>query len=106
MKNRLASAGLPLEAINKIRQVFSGYPEIDQVCFYGSRAKGDYRNGSDIDLVVMGDSLSPAQLLKIENALDDLLLPYKIDICLFRQIENTNLIEHIQRVGIDFLSSQ
>ncbi len=41
-------------------------------------------------------------LLKIENELDDLLLPYKIDLSIYNQIENTDLIAHIQRAGIVF----
>jgi len=102
MNNRLSSIGLSPETIKKIQQVFARYPEIDRVCLYGSRAKGNYREGSDIDLTVMGDSLTNSQLLRIENTLDELLLPYKIDLSLFRQIENGDLADHIQRVGIDF----
>lgn len=102
MQNKLLSTGLSPETIKKICQVFANYPEIDQVSLYGSRAIGTYRNGSDIDLSILGDALSHSQLLTIENELDDLLLPYKIDLCLFRQIENTNLAEHIRRVGFDF----
>ncbi|NOX08447.1 MAG: nucleotidyltransferase domain-containing protein [Gammaproteobacteria bacterium] len=100
--SELQSTGLSVETIKKIQQVFSGYPEIDQVFLYGSRAKGDYRNGSDIDLTIMGDLLSQSQLTRIENDLDDLLLPYKIDLCLYLTIENQDLVDHIQRVGILF----
>lgn len=102
MKNSLELSGLPPETIKKIQQVFTRYSEISRVCLYGSRAKGNYRHGSDIDLTIMGDDLSSSQLLRIENELDDLLLPYKIDLSLFRQIENTDLVEHVHRVGIDF----
>ncbi len=61
---------------------------------YGSRAKG-----SDIDLTIVGDALTQSHLLKIANELDDLLLPYKIDLSLMRQIEDEALLEHIRRVG-------
>lgn len=102
MTNRLESYGLPQETIKKIFKVFEHCPDIDLVRLYGSRAKGNYHNGSDIDLVIMGDRVSFSQLLKIETELDDLLLPYKIDISLFRQIKNQDLIDHINRAGIDF----
>ncbi len=105
MNNRLDSSGLSPETIKKIHQIFSRYPDIDLVCLYGSRAKGNYHYGSDIDLTIMGDRVSFSQLLKIEMELDDLLLPYKIDISLFRQIGNNDLINHIHRVGIDFYRS-
>ena len=106
MSNRLESSGLPSETIKKIQQIFECCLNIDIVCLYGSRAKGNYRHGSDIDLTIMGEKLSSSQLLKVEIELDDLLLPYKIDLSLFRKIQNKDLVDHIQRVGIDFYRRQ
>ena len=106
MNNSLESSGLSSETIRKIQQVFARYSSVDLVRLYGSRAKGNYRHGSDIDLTVMGDGLSSSQMHRIEIELDDLLLPYKIDLSLFRQIENNDLVGHIQRVGIDFYRRQ
>ena len=102
MKNRLELAGLSPETIKKINEVFARYPKIEIVKLYGSRVKGNYRPGSDIDLTIMGDGLSASRLPRIETELDDLLLPYKIDISLFRQIEHGDLADHIERVGIEF----
>jgi len=102
MKNRLELTGLSPETIKKINEVFARYPKIETVKLYGSRAKGNYRSGSDIDLTIMGDGLSASQLPGIESELDDLLLPHKIDISLFRQIEHEDLVDHIERVGIEF----
>ncbi len=98
----LKSTGLSSSTVAKIQRVFSQHPEIETVYLYGSRAKGNYQSGSDIDLTVLGDALSLSQLLKIETELDDLLLPYKIDLCLYRKIESTDLIDHIKRVGMKF----
>jgi predicted nucleotidyltransferase len=94
--------GLKLTTINKINSIFFHYPNIEQAILYGSRAKGTFRNGSDIDLTLKGDALTHRELSRIEIELDDLLLPYKIDLSLFRQIDNPNLIEHIGRVGVVF----
>jgi predicted nucleotidyltransferase len=69
---------------------------------YGSRAKGNYKNGSDIDLTLMGQGLQTDHLLKIMGELDDLLLPYMIDLSLFHQLTHPELINHIRRVGIVF----
>lgn len=69
---------------------------------YGSRAKGAYRDGSDIDLTIVGDTITQSLLLRITNELDDLLLPYKIDLSLLHQIEDKALLEHIKRVGVVF----
>lgn len=66
---------------------------------YGSRAKGNYKSGSDIDISLKEEKLTFSDLLKIEGELDDLLLPYKIDISLFRQIKDEEVLAHIQNVG-------
>lgn len=94
--------GLKESTINHINAVFSQYPDIEKVVLYGSRAKGNYRDGSDIDLTLMGGALSHAQLNRIETQLDDLLLPYTIDLSIFESIDNENLIDHIWRVGVVF----
>jgi uncharacterized protein len=101
-ENRALSFGLKETTIEKIKGVLARYPEIEKAVLYGSRAKGNYRNGSDIDLTLVGDGLTHNQLLRIEMEIDDLLLPYKMDLSLYRQIENPSLLEHIARVGITF----
>lgn len=92
--------GLTEEVLSKIKSVFEHYENIDEVVLYGSRAKGNYRPGSDIDLTLKGKELNLKIINKISNELDDLLLPYGFDLSSYSQIENTDLIEHIQRVGI------
>lgn len=88
--------------ISKIKLVFINFSNIDKAIIYGSRAKGNFLNGSDIDLVLIGESIDLTELHKIENELDDLLLPYKIDLSLFHKIDNPDLLDHIDRVGIEF----
>ena len=72
---------------------------VEQVVLYGSRAKGSYREGSDIDLAVKG-KLTFDNLVKMSVNLDDLNLPWKIDLSLYSQIKNRDLLDHIDRVGI------
>ncbi|HKJ32758.1 MAG TPA: nucleotidyltransferase domain-containing protein [Balneolales bacterium] len=94
--------GLKNQTINSIEDVFVRYPQIEKVLLYGSRAKGNYRKGSDIDLTLMGNDLDLTTLFQIENELDDLLLPYKIDLSIYSKIENQDLLDHIKRVGLVF----
>ena len=91
--------GLNEHIITSINSVFEQYQAIEKVIVYGSRAKGNYKNGSDIDLTIIDTNLTLTQLLAIEKKLDDLLLPYKIDLSQRRTIANRNLLEHITRVG-------
>jgi predicted nucleotidyltransferase len=94
--------GLKPLVIEQIKQVFAVHPEIDQAILYGSRAKGTHHNGSDIDLCLRGESLTLPLQLKIENELEGLLLPYKIDLSIFHQLDNPDLVDHINRVGVEF----
>jgi len=94
--------GLKEETIEKINAVFKRYDNIETVLIYGSRAMGNYKRGSDIDLTIKGRDLDMETLNRISSELDELLLPYTIDLSLFRQIDNKNLIDHIQRVGKPF----
>ena len=96
--------GLSEETVKKITSVLARYPEISTAVIYGSRAKGTYRPASDIDITLIGDGLTHDILLSIEIALDDLLLPYKIDLSLHSQIENVDLLDHIKRVGIPIIN--
>ena len=93
--------GLPERTIQKLCEVFSHYPEVEKVVLYGSRARGTYKNGSDIDLTLWGAELSHSVLSRIDSELDDLLLPYMIDLSNFSQIENPAMIQQIQRDGVN-----
>lgn len=100
------NSGLDESTILSINSIFSKYSAINRVILYGSRAKGNFRNGSDIDLTIETQALSFDELLKIENELDDLLLPYSIDLSIKSNIVNENLIEHIERVGVVFFENK
>lgn len=91
--------GLPDQTMFLIKQVFARYPTIKKVIIYGSRAKGNYRQGSDIDLTLLGSALDSSVLSRILVDLDELNTPYLMDVSIFEQIESQDLIEHIQRVG-------
>lgn len=94
--------GLPVDAVERICAVFARCPRLERAVLYGSRAKGNYRDGSDIDLTLHGDGLSHRDLLQILGELDDLLLPWTIDLSLFATLDHAGLREHIARVGVPF----
>lgn len=96
--------GLDDESITKIKYVFEQFPQIKEVIIYGSRAMGNYREASDIDLTLLGENLNLPILNQLSSALDDLLLPYLFDISIYQQIENQDLLAHIKRIGQTFYS--
>lgn len=91
--------GLKEDYISKINNTFAYFPEVEEVIIYGSRAKGNNKNGSDIDLVITKGDVDFTQFNKITEKLDDLLLPYQIDLSLYSLIDNPDLKEHIKRAG-------
>lgn len=93
--------GLRPEQRGAICEVLRRFPEVQKATIYGSRAMGTYRPGSDIDLTLHGQ-INLSTLNQISLALDDLLLPFEIDLSAYREIENPQLREHIQRVGKPF----
>lgn len=95
--------GLKETTIQKICGVFVKYPQVEKAILYGSRAKGNYKNGSDIDLTLFGEeNLTLDVLYQIMEEIDDLLLPYMFDLSIFQQISDPDLIDHIRRVGVVF----
>lgn len=95
--------GLKETTIQKICGVFADYPQVEKAVIYGSRAKGNYKNGSDIDLTLYGGKdLTLNILSKMLREIDDLLLPYTIDLSIFHNLSDPDFIEHIQRVGMVF----
>jgi predicted nucleotidyltransferase len=94
--------GLPESAVAKLRAIFSDYTEIDRVVLYGSRALGSCRTGSDIDLTIETETMGLSELLTIESRIDDLLLPWKVDLSLRHKIDNPELVAHIDCVGVIF----
>lgn len=102
MSDLAARTGLPAAAVQAIQQVLATCPAVEQALLYGSRAKGNYKRGSDIDLTLKGDTLTYRDLLRLMDELDDLLLPYMIDLSIYAKIDNPALREHIDRVGVVF----
>ncbi len=91
--------GLEKETIDKINSVLVKYPEIEEAIIYGSRAKGNFRQGSDIDITLKGKNLKDEIRSKVWLDIDDLNTPYLFDISVFHLLNSGSLTEHINRVG-------
>ena len=95
--------GLKQTDLDQICAVFSRYPQVKKAVLYGSRAMGNYKNGSDIDLALCGkENLTLDILFRIMEDIDNLLLPYTFDLSIFNHITDKNVISHIKRVGCTF----
>lgn len=90
--------GIDEKFLYKIIKVFIEKDNIEKVILFGSRAKGTYKLGSDIDLALIGN-FSIVDLNFISTRLDELDSPYIFDLCNYNKLNNTELKEHIDRVG-------
>jgi len=95
--------GLEAPTIARIQGVLASHGEVEKAILYGSRAKGNYKTGSDIDLTLLGGhALDLNVLYRIMDEIDDLLLPYTFDISLLHTITDQDVLDHIKRVGTVF----
>ena len=97
--------GLSDSVISELQAVFRRHDNIEKVLIFGSRSKGNYREGSDIDLAAIGKDLDYNQLLQILTEIDDLELLYSIDLLDYYKTVKTPIGDHIDRVGQVFYQS-
>ena len=95
-------SGLSDKTIRAIRGVFSRHPEIEEAILFGSRAKGTYRTGSDIDLALRGVALEQRTLSRVYDELDDLPTPYSFTLVMIDERLDREMKAHIDRVGVTF----
>ncbi len=96
----MKNTGIPPQHFQSILNLFKKYPQIHEVILLGSRTKGNFREGSDIDLALKGENLDSRLLTQLEMDYEELNLPWKLDLILYHQIQNEDLKDHIHRVGV------
>ena len=91
--------GLSDTVIKELQDVFRRHANIEKVLIFGTRSKGNFRAGSDIDLAVIGHGIDYNQLLTIQCEIDDLEMLYAIDLLDYQKEKGTPIGNHIDRVG-------
>lgn len=90
--------GIYPKSYQEIQRIIENCVSIKEVVIYGSRAKGNYREGSDIDITILG-APTKDDISKLWQDLDDSFIPYKFDISIYKDLKSDSLKEHIERVG-------
>lgn len=93
--------GIYPKSYQEILKILEECNSIEEVIIYGSRAKGNYKEGSDIDLTLLGN-VTKEDFNKLWQRLDDSYIPYKFDLSVYNDLKSENLIDHINRVGKKF----
>lgn len=94
------ACGISDKTYQMLLDTFSKFPEIKEILIFGSRAKGNYRNGSDIDLAVKGEKVEPDLIFRLKSLFNSRLsIPYKVDVVGYDYLEHQELKEHVDRIG-------
>ena len=92
--------GLNQRDLDNITTAVKKFPDIEQAIIFGSRAKGNHKKGSDVDLAIKGKNISEETVKRLSGELnEEMPLPYFFDVVHFDKISNSGLADHISRVG-------
>lgn len=94
--------GLREDILARLRQVFARFDAIEAVVLFGSRARGDERHRSDLDLCLRGEGLTSSDEAHIARCIDDLMLPWKVDLILDHRLQHQAMRDNIDREGVIF----
>ena len=92
--------GLMESDIRDIVGILQKNDKVQQAILFGSRAKGCFHNGSDVDIALLGTGLKLNDILDISIEIEELMLLYKFDLIIYDRIKERALLQHINRVGI------
>ena len=92
--------GISNKSYQLLLNALEKYPQVEEVILFGSRAKGNYRNGSDIDLAIKGSQCNELVAMNIKGYLnEELPIPYFVDVVFYDGLNDSELKEHIDRIG-------
>lgn len=104
--NKGRKYGLLITDIERMISIFKSNSKINHVILFGSRAIGNYKPGSDIDIALKGNDINLNDILNINAELDELSTPYKFDLVISSRITENALLDHIERVGISLFERE
>ena len=92
--------GLIERDLGYILKAIRNFKEIERVILFGSRAMGNFKKGSDVDLAIVGEEITSKVIYELDDLLNEVYpLPYFFDIIQYEEINNQHLLEHINTVG-------
>lgn len=92
--------GLRAADITQLKDIIFAFPEVQQAIIFGSRAMGNFKNGSDVDLALKGENMTPEIVSEIKYRLnEETSMPYFFDVVDYDELQNQNLIVHIDQFG-------
>lgn len=92
--------GISIKSYNLMMDTLAKYPVIEKTVIFGSRAIGNYKHGSDIDLAIFGKDVTIETVDEISIELNEKLpIPYYFDIVHYEGLSHEGLRNHIDTYG-------
>lgn len=93
--------GLDEKSRNTIEDAIKPFPDIEEAIIYGSRAMGNFKPYSDIDLALKGKNLTDRSVSALHSFLNHAApgFPYKVDVLNYHTLTNADLRKHIDAEG-------
>jgi len=99
--------GLREADLDNIITIIQQFSEIEKAAIFGSRVKGNYKPGSDVDIAIWGNDISFTTLSRLHAILEEESpMPYFFDIVDYSHLNHEDLKSHIDRVGIVFFTRE
>lgn len=101
------SFGLRATDLRYIMDTLKKFPEIKKAAIFGSRAKGNYKPGSDVDIAIWGEEVTFNTVSRLRSLLEEQSpMPYFFDVVDYTHLTHEQLREHIARVGKTIFSRE
>jgi len=85
----------------RISSALQKFPEIEKTIVFGSRAMGNSKKASDVDLAIVGKNITAKTVIRLRSQLnEELPLPYFFDVVVYEKIANEKLKQHINEHGL------
>lgn len=93
--------GINLKLLEEIKSILVKNSKIDKTVIFGSRARGDYKKTSDIDICIYSKTIDHMDINLIEDQLKQLNTVLDFDVIHFESISKKSLKDNIERDGVE-----
>ncbi len=98
-QNKKNDFGIDSDTLQRLSEILLSNQKVSRAVVFGSRAKGDFQKGADIDIALSGSKICIQDILSMKMRIEELTLPFTIDLIRYENISNQELKEHIKREG-------
>lgn len=92
--------------LKTLYDIFGKYSEIEKVILFGSRARGDNKANSDVDLCIFGEKLTHLVYAKVTMDINEINTPLSFDILNFNELNKKELIDNILKEGVEIYNGK